>query len=163
MSDKLNDLVDPFGLSCKLLLLFFLAFFPFAQLAVAAACLCSIIFDEVHRSYGADSWEWVRRAYADRYGKVPGELSGAELAQVAEDYAKVRTRFLKAVLIDAKKEFDESARIGFGLDGTEDDREADFVAVRGTFEEDKFVTRMRCEMEELEARVAIFAEAIRNI
>ena len=76
------------------------------------------------------------------------------------EYAKVRTKFLKMVLNDAQKEFDELAQIGFGLDGAEGDREADFVAVRGTFEDDKFTKNMRSEMEEVRRRTAAFSEAV---
>ena len=119
--------------------------------------------DEAFGSYRADEWEWIRRAYADRWGKAPEDLSGEELACVAEDYAKVRGKFLKMVLADAEKEFGELARIGFGLDGDADDHEADFFAVRGTFEDDEFVSRMRSEMMDLDDRVERFAEAAREL
>ena len=40
---------------------------------------------------------------------------------------------------DAKKEFALSARIGFGVDGSEYDRNLDFEQVRGEFEKNAFV------------------------
>jgi hypothetical protein len=122
----------------------------------------SSALDDAYRACDVDEWEWIRRAYAARYGKSPEALSGAELAATAEEYAKVRTKFLKMVLTDAQKEFDELAKIGFGVDGAEGDREADFAAVRGTFEDDKFVEQIRSETEDVRARVAQFSEAVRG-
>jgi hypothetical protein len=40
---------------------------------------------------------------------------------------------------DAKKEFAATAQIGYGLDGRQDAKQADFEQVRGTFEENDFV------------------------
>ena len=128
------------------------------QISDLPALSCAL--DEAYCAYGTDEWEWIRRAYAARYGKSPDELSPPELAATAVEYAKVRTKFLKMVLNDAQKEFDELAQIGFGLDGAEGDREADFVAVRGTFEDDKFIKQMRSEIEEVGRRTAEFSEAM---
>ncbi len=87
-------------------------------------------------------------------------MSGPDLAATAAEYARVRAKFLKMLLTDAQKEFDELAQIGFGLDGAEGDREADFAAVRGTFEDDKFIRKMRSETEEILARAAKFSETV---
>ena len=43
---------------------------------------------------------------------------------------------------DAKKEFAATAQIGFGIDGDVEIKHKDFEAVRGTFEENSFVTEI---------------------
>jgi len=123
----------------------------------------SLALDDGFNAYEADEWEWVRRAYAERYGKMPHKLKGDELAWVAAGYSKARQKFLKMVLADAQKEFDELAQIGFGVDGSAADREADFEAVRGKFEDDKFVKQMRAEMTALDKRVEDFTNKAKKI
>ena len=53
------------------------------------------------------------------------------------------------VMNDAQKEFEGNTKIGFGIDGNKDD---DFRAVRGTFEENKFVKKLKVEMEKINRR-----------
>jgi len=123
----------------------------------------SLALDGGFDAYEADEWEWIRRAYAERYGKLPHKLKGDELAWVAAGYKKARGKFLKMVLADAQKEFDELAQIGFGVDGSTADRQADFEAVRGKFEDDKFVNQMRAEMADLDERVGEFTNRVRKL
>jgi hypothetical protein len=51
------------------------------------------------------------------------------------------------VLNDAEKEFDETARAGFGIDGA---RDLDFKAVRGTYEGNNFVKQLKQQTKEIE-------------
>jgi len=64
------------------------------------------------------------------------------------------------ILMDASKEFDESSRIGFGIDGDEAVRNSDFEAVRGLAEENKFITGIRVEMAQIEKRANELREKI---
>jgi hypothetical protein len=43
---------------------------------------------------------------------------------------------------DARKEFAATAQIGFGVDGNEETKHKDFAQVRGTFEDNSFVTEI---------------------
>jgi len=43
---------------------------------------------------------------------------------------------------DAKKEFGTMARVGFGLDGDEQNKSDDFAAVRGAFDTHPFVVEV---------------------
>ncbi|MCX7805252.1 MAG: DUF4954 family protein, partial [Planctomycetota bacterium] len=117
---------------------------------------------DAHASYGRDAFAFYCRMYRERFGKTPAELSPAELAEVADNYLAARTKFVKMVLGDAEKEYGAQSRIGFGMDGDEAEREADFAAVRGTFEKDKFVKSMQLELETLKARVEAFKAAIKR-
>ena len=62
------------------------------------------------------------------------------------------------ILKDAEKEFDQNSRIGFGLDGNEAVQQDDFSAVRGSYEENKFVIDLRAENENIEKRTNRFIE-----
>ena len=47
------------------------------------------------------------------------------------------------ILSDAGKEFDNTSKIGFGIDGDEEIADRDFQAVRGILEENKFITGLK--------------------
>lgn len=98
-------------------------------------------------AYAADEWAWVREIHKARTGKSVEDLTTADLEQMRADHSKLKASFTKKILLDAEKEFDESARMGFGIDGTEADRDADFEAVRGSFEKNSFVKKMQEELE----------------
>jgi hypothetical protein len=61
-------------------------------------------------------------------------------------------------LLDAEREYDEASRVGFGLDGDARSAEQDFVAVRGTLQENSFAQQVAEEIESLPGR----CEAIRQ-
>ena len=91
-----------------------------------------------------------------RFGQQPAELDGAALAAAADQLAANRGKFIRLVLGDAEKEFSEMAQIGFGADGPPEAKAADFAAVRGSFDKNKFVKEMQAELAALGKRVAEF-------
>jgi hypothetical protein len=58
---------------------------------------------------------------------------------------------------DAKKEFAATAQIGYGLDGDEQTKHSDFRAVRGTFEENSFVSEIE---KHIATKIALAEELI---
>jgi len=111
---------------------------------------------ECGAAFEADEWSWVTSVWEERFGARPAEMDGAALAEAADRLAANRGKAIRMVLSDANKEFAEGARIGFGAGGGEAARDADFEAVRGTFEGNKFVEGMKQELAELEKRCAAF-------
>lgn len=64
----------------------------------------------------------------------------------ADDIIELTKKWKQAVVeldnmlyADAKKEFTATAQTGYGLDGLQEEKQADFAQVRGTFEENSFV------------------------
>jgi hypothetical protein len=86
-----------------------------------------------------------------------------DLAQVAEQLGTIRGKFLKMVLHDATKEFDPAVRTGFGQDGTAADVDADFAAVRGTLDTNKFVDQMNAEIASLAERLDRFQQSLAKL
>ena len=58
------------------------------------------------------------------------------------------------ILQDAQKEFDQVAMIGFGADGDDAVKKADFEAIRGTYDGNKFVKEVKAESEAIAAKGA---------
>jgi hypothetical protein len=119
--------------------------------------------DGIDAAYAEDEWAWVRRTYEQVFEKGLETVVPDDLVQVAEQLRQTRGKFLNLVLHDATKEFDASIRTGFGQDGTADDVEADFAAVRGTFETNKFVAQMKSEIAFLEERVERFKRTVSKL
>jgi len=115
---------------------------------------------ERHAAYDADEWNWVASVWEERFGVKPCEMSAEQLAEAGEKFEKNRGKFLRMVLSDAEKEFADVSRIGFGVGGDAGARDADFEAVRGSFEDNEFVRDMKTELVALEERCARFSQAV---
>ena len=93
----------------------------------------------------------------ERIGELKAEVDyAAALMRTASALQETRGKDLRMILNDAGKEFSVTSRLGFGADGSPDDRDADFDAVRGTFETNAFVLDMQQKLAALEQRVGAF-------
>ncbi|MCC6680281.1 MAG: DUF4954 family protein [Phycisphaeraceae bacterium] len=116
-----------------------------ADLAALEAAL-----DDIHRHYAEDEWAWIRWAYQRVFGAA---LESADPVALADQLLAAKSKFLNLILIDAGKEFDEQTQTGFGHDGEAADRVADFAAVRGDYDHNKFVQQMKQSIEQLGQRI----------
>ncbi len=117
-----------------------------ADLAAINAAL-----DDIHAAYAEDEWAWAAQAYKQVFGDDLETLSAEQFAELADAYKKAKTKFLQLILVDAGKEFDDAARIGF---------DGEFDAVRGTYDDNKFVKQMQDEIASLDQRVAKLKETL---
>jgi hypothetical protein len=97
----------------------------------------------LHARYPAGERCWAARCLARRLGRE--HLTDDDLAGYAPDWLDAVRRSNEETLRDAAKEFDRFARVGFGLDGDEEAREADFTAVRGPYDEHDLVRELQRE------------------
>jgi hypothetical protein len=100
---------------------------------------------EAWQSYEKDEWAWVRRVAEARFGRSLETLTKEDIAAMKASAIKARATFSKMILADAQKEFDEVAKIGYGADANGVSRDEDFSAVRGTFDGNSFVKKMKNE------------------
>jgi len=96
-------------------------------------------FRSMHEDYPEYEWAWAADTLRQRLGKAADEIT-------ADDVIELTTRWKTAVVeldrmlhADAKKEFTAIAQIGYGLDGEQEAKQADFENVRGTFKDNGFV------------------------
>jgi len=106
--------------------------------------------------YDDAEWIWAADAWQNHSGKAFAKMSGEELAEVIRDWRDARVKLNNMILGDAEKEYLGQTRIGFGIDGDDSARDADFDAVRGVYDENAFVRGLKEESEEITER----AEAI---
>jgi len=75
-------------------------------------------------------------------------LSQAEkVIKIINDWAGTNEKLTSLILDDASKEFSDEPRLNYGIDGDEKVRDADFDAVRGTFEGNSFVRELKQQGE----------------
>jgi hypothetical protein len=117
--------------------------------------------DRIDDSYDDDQWTWARHAYERLFECDLDELAEDDLDAVAAALLRVKSKFLKQVSADAQKEFEDMT--GFGHGGVAGDVEPDFIEVRGTYEQNTFVTQMQDELETLESRISKFRATLKEL
>ena len=79
-------------------------------------------------------------------------MSPPDIRDAVTSWGELRTKYLNLILGDADKEFHPDTRTGFGLLDDQEQTDEDFLAVRGTFDDNKFVLQMREEIKEVARR-----------
>ena len=119
--------------------------------------------DRINVSYEEEVWNWTTRILAERYDVDVKEINADQLIELLSRWESETIKLDKMILSDAAKEFDNSSKIGFGVDGNEEVRDLDFEAVRGVLDENKFIKGIRKEMEETELKAAELKEKIQGL
>jgi len=119
--------------------------------------------EDIHGSYEDDAWNWTTGILADRFGIDVDQITAEQLQQLVDRWESMTVKLDKMILNDAAKEFDESSRIGFGIDGDAEVVRRDFEAVRGRHEENKFIVGINEEMERTEKKAAELKDMISNL
>ncbi|HVT28979.1 MAG TPA: DUF4954 family protein [Lacipirellulaceae bacterium] len=114
-------------------------------------------------NYGEDVWLWCRNQAPASLGVTLDEITVAKAQELVARFSDQQQKFLRLVLIDAEREYDESSRIGFGMDGDAAARNEDFAAVRGTLAENSFVKELHAEIESTGKRCQIVRERLATI
>jgi hypothetical protein len=101
-------------------------------------------FKKIHSFFHDDEWNWILANVKRICGTTPDSDPKGWTRKVLENWKQATVKLLNMVLNDAGKEFDSGAMIGYGIDGAQ---EADFTAVRGIYEKNKFVVKLKSEIE----------------
>lgn len=115
--------------------------------------------EEIYAGYSEDKLRW----FADLLESQGIDLAafgGEQMAKIVNDWRDARVKFNNMIGQDAKKEFDPATRIGFGIDGDEAVKAADFEAVRGTFEGNKFIKELAKDSEQVALQAKKLLDAI---
>ena len=105
-----------------------------------------INLNEIHAAYSDFSWNWAKDILEKQLGKSVVEMEIQDFVSVIEKWKKSVLTFNDLILRDAKKEFNAVSRTGFGMDGDDADKQLDFDAVRGTFDDNAFVKEINAQM-----------------
>jgi len=95
------------------------------------------------------TWVWCSDIILSMTGKKPEYLDPDELVNIITDWKTNATKLNNMIVKDAEKEFDQGSRIGYGLDADDKIKDEDFEAVRGNYENNKFVIALNTESQEI--------------
>ena len=113
---------------------------------------------KIHDSYEVDEWSWVQQAMPQVYGFE--SITSENLKTILEKWKISSNKLLNMVEMDASKEFEGNVRIGFGIDGHQDD---DFDKVRGKFESNSFKKQLDEMRESLESNYDRSQSILKNL
>jgi hypothetical protein len=106
----------------------------------------------IYNSYDKYAWVWCSGLISQQAGDKPENLPVNGLIQIITDWKTNAIKLNNMILKDAEKEFDPGSKIGFGIDGDADTREGDFQAVRGVYDNNRFVAGLQKESKEIEEK-----------
>ncbi len=105
--------------------------------------------NDIYLGYERASWAWCADLISQRTGKPVSELTADDLAGLIVDWQNSAIKINNMILKDSQKEFSQRSQIGFGIDGDEATAVADFAAVRGTYDDNKFVKETLAETDKI--------------
>ena len=117
-------------------------------------------FRDMHKRYYDMEWTWVCDVMPRWYGKTYEQLTPEDIIGIVKKWNESVVALDRMLYDDARKEFSMVSRIGFGVDGSTEQRDFDFEQVRGEFESDAFV-KMVCK--HIEDKTALGNELIERL
>ena len=117
----------------------------------------------IHDAYGGYTWAWTTKVLSEIYDIDVSKIEAEQLIELVAKWESDSIKLDRMILNDAGKEFDNTSKIGFGIDGDEETAEKDFTAVRGTLDENKFTAGMQKEMEQIAEKAAVLKASLEKI
>jgi len=102
--------------------------------------------NDLHANYAEYAWNWTLDLLEKQYAKSFAQFDNQDIVSIIEKWKKAVLTFNDLILRDAKKEFNAISRTGFGIDGSEKEKQLDFDAVRGTYDENSFVKDITAQL-----------------
>jgi hypothetical protein len=118
---------------------------------------------KINASYEDEAWSWTIGILAERFDIKVDQVTADQLLDLVNLWESVTIKLDKMILNDAAKEFDESSKIGFGIDGDVEVTSKDFEAVRGVFAENKFIIGVNEEISRTEEKAAELKQLISHL
>ncbi len=88
---------------------------------------------EIHSQYYSYEWTWAAWLIEEFYHKDVSQCTPEDIIEIVEQWKKSVIALDEALYMDAKKEFAMDRQVGFGADGMVQERQQDFLHVRGEF------------------------------
>ncbi len=105
-------------------------------------------FESMYENYPVYEWAWAVSVLEEHLGKTVDKITADDVIELTTKWKEAVVELDKVLCADAKKEFVDTAQIGYGIDGDEEAKHQDFAAVRGTFEENSFVSEIEQHIAE---------------
>ena len=100
-------------------------------------------FESMYKSYPAYEWAWAANVLQQHLGKMLDRITPDDIIGLVNKWKTAVIELDRMIYVDTKKEFAETAQIGYGLDGGKETMQHDFEQVIGTFEENNIVLEIK--------------------
>jgi hypothetical protein len=100
-------------------------------------------FRDMHSRYYDMEWTWVYDMWEHYYGVRLTDITASQIIETVRGWQDVVIGLDEMLYDDARKDFSLSAMTGFGVNGSESDKQLDFEQVRGAFETNSFVMAVK--------------------
>jgi hypothetical protein len=120
----------------------------------------SLKFEKFHKSYYEWEWTWAAATIEEEEQKPVSEFKPKDVIRIVERWKKSVVDLDNLLFEDAKKEFNLSSMTGFGIDGSDLEKQLDFEQVRGVFESNTVVSAIR---DHIRAKSALGDELIERM
>jgi len=117
-------------------------------------------FASMADNYSHYEWAWAAEVFERRLGKPIDQLSPQQLIELIEQWKDAVVSLDQMLYEDARKEFAQTARIGYGIDGDQQTGCDDFAAVRGSFESNTFANEV---LQHIEKKTALARSVIERL
>ena len=104
-------------------------------------------FIELFNQYAKNKREHVFQVLKSYFHIDINSCSQEQIQYFIERWIENNSKITASIKMDAKKEFNSKTMIGFGQDGNSTAIKEDFDAVRGTIEENSFITSLDTTLE----------------
>ena len=98
---------------------------------------------DLHSHYYEYEWTWALQKLEESLGKPYTKFTVADIQSIVETWTESVITLDNYLYEDAKKEFTMTSRTGFGIDGDDEIKNADFAQVRGEFDDNPFVQEVQ--------------------
>ena len=100
-------------------------------------------FATMHSRYYDMEWTWAYDKLEEYYGISLSSISAEQIIELVRRWQDSVIGLDNLLYKDAKKEFSLTSMTGFGVDGSDKEKQEDFEGVRGAFESNPFVTAVK--------------------
>lgn len=118
-------------------------------------------FKKIHNSYSDYEVSWMKVRLEEQLGKEAKDFTSNDIITVLDDWIEAVEALDNMRHADAQKEYSATAMVGFGLDGSQKEKNNDFAMVRGDEKSDEFILRLKEQLELKKRTVAELKEKLK--
>jgi hypothetical protein len=117
----------------------------------------------MYDNYAFYEWRWTTTLLENTLAANLDKILSGDIIEILNDYKSALEKLTTMTLDDARKEFEDSTKIGYGTDSDPAILNADFEAVRGKIEDNLFVKHLRKTVAEKIIAAENLVEKLRKI
>lgn len=120
-------------------------------------------FRLVHQHYYDLEWTWAYDAIGEEWQVDLQQVTAETLIALVDRWKQAVVALDEMLYEDARKEFSLTSMIGFGVDGSGEEKRQDFEGVRGGFEDNPFVAAVRDHIRKKSALAEATIDRLRHL